>query len=320
MSTIKETEFSDIYITDEDRKSYIHDRRTFNALTEFTPDDLDEFYQIVKESYNGVDSSYSVNYQGIYFRSERSITSKGLVYCLRRMPATVPSIKTLGYPQEYINYMLSLRRSSGLILSGGATGSGKTTFISSLLKEFLSMEGGFAYTIENPVEQPLSGIYKANSGGLGMCRQTEPVNGDWGASIRSALRSAPRYILVGEIRSPNAASELLRASISGHLVFSTIHSNSAIDALNSVVKYAAASDMSQELAYDMLSRGLLSVTHQTLEGKGLKKPSIEFLMANPQINKGDQVRGIIKTGKLNLATSIEQQAIRLRLGQDLFFV
>ena len=72
------------------------------------------------------------------------------------------------------------------------------------------------------------------------------------------------------------------------------------------------------LWYDMLSRGLLSVIHQTLIGKGGKKPSVQFLMANPNTSKGDQVRGIIKTGNLNLATTIEQQMIRMARNQDLF--
>ena len=179
-------------------------------------------------------------------------------------------------------------------------------------------EGGFAYTIENPAEQPLSGIYQARNGGLGICRQTMPKGDDWGTSLKSALRSAPRYIMVGEIRTPDAANELLRASVSGHLVFSTIHANNVIDALSSLVKYASASEMSEDLAYDMLSRGLLSVIHQTLIGKGNKKPSVQFLMANPNTSKGDQVRGIIKTGNLNLATTIEQQMIRMARNQELF--
>ena len=318
MPTIKETKFSDIYITEEDHKAYIPDSRTFDALVEFVPDDFDVFFKKIKDGYDGNDPSYSIFYEGLYFRAERSVSSQGIIYCLRRMPESVPPVRSLGYPQEFIKYMLSLRRASGLILCSGATGSGKTTFISSLLKEYLMEEGGFAYTIENPAEQPLSGVYQARNGGLGVCRQTAPKGDDWGASIKSALRSAPRYIMVGEIRSPNAASELLRASISGHLVFSTIHANNVTDALSSLVKYASSSDMSEDLAYDMLSRGLLSVIYQTLDGKGIKKPSIQFLMANPISYKGDQVRGIIKTGKLNLGTTIEQQMIRLNRNQELF--
>lgn len=318
MTTIKGTTFSDIYITEEDRKAYIADKRTHNALLEFKPDDFDAFFDAVKRNYHEGESSYSFIYEDISFRSERTITSEGVLYCLRRMPKAVPPINALGYPPNLINYLYSLRRSSGLILCSGATGSGKTTFISSLLKECLVEEGGFAYTIEKPVEQPLSGTYQSRNGGIGVCRQTTPINDNWEALLKSALRSAPRYIMVGEIRTPDAASELLRASVSGHLVFSTIHANNVTDALSAIVKYASAKDMSEELAYDLLSRGLLAAIHQSLIGKSVKKPLVQFLMANPDTTKGDQVRGIIKTGKLNLATTIEQQMIRLMHNQELF--
>ena len=124
--------------------------------------------------------------------------------------------------------------------------------------------------------------------------------------------------MVGEIRSPDAASEVLRAATSGHLVFSTIHANNVTDAINSLVKYASASEMSEELAYDLFSRGMLGVIHQNLVGKGIKKPQVSFLFANPDTYKGDQVRGIIKTGKLNLGTSIETQMTRMAKGLSLF--
>ena len=124
--------------------------------------------------------------------------------------------------------------------------------------------------------------------------------------------------MVGEIRTPDAASEVLRAATSGHLVLSTIHANNVTDAINSVVKYASAGDMSEDLAYDLVSRGILGVIHQNLVGRGIKKPQVSFLFANPDTSKGDQVRGIIKTGKLNLGTAIETQMTRLYKGLSLF--
>ena len=196
--------------------------------------------------------------------------------------------------------------------------SGKTTFISSLLKEFITKEGGFAYTIEDPVEQPLDGEYLLKTGNLGVCKQTMPVGGDWVGGLQSALRSKPRYILLGEIRSPEAASELLRASISGHLVFSTIHANNISDAINSLVKYASSADMSEELAFDLTSRGLLSVVHQQLVGTVTKKPMVSSLFANPDTTRGCQVRSCIKSGKLNLGTIIETQHIRMMKSLPLF--
>ncbi len=318
MATITETKFSDIYILESDKKAYIPDKRTLNALMLFEPEDFDAFYTAVKNAWDGINPSYSVCYEGIFYRVERGEAVSGVQYCIRKMPSSVPSIKVLGYPTELVNYLLSLRRSSGLILCSGPTGSGKTTTISSLLREFLIKEGGFAYTIEDPTEQPLDGVYDVEGGGLGICKQTLPIGGNWGESLKSALRSKPRYIMVGEIRSPDAASEVLRAATSGHLVFSTIHANNVTDAITSLVKYASASEMSEELAYDLFSRGMLGVIHQNLVGKGIKKPQVSFLFANPDTYKGDQVRGIIKTGKLNLGTSIETQMTRMSKGLVLF--
>lgn len=318
MTTITETKFSDIYILAESKKAYIPDRRTLNALMEFQADDFDVFFNTVVQAFDGQNSSYSITYEGILYRIERSEGIAGIQYCARKMPSQVPSVNILGYPQELIKYLLALRRSSGLILCSGPTGSGKTTTISALLKEYLIKEGGFAYTIEDPNEHPLDGVYEAEGGGFGVCRQTTPINGIWGESLKSALRSRPRYILVGEIRSADAASEVLRAATSGHLVLSTIHANNVTDAINSVVKYAAAGDMSEELAYDLFSRGMLGVLHQNLVGIGIKKPDVSYLFANPNTSQGDQVRGIIKGGNLNLSTAIETQMTRLSKGINLF--
>ena len=317
MATITETKFSDIYIT-PDKKAYIPDKRTSNALINFVPDDFDEFFALLENSWDGDNPSYSICYHNVFYRVERSMTINGVQYCARKMPAKIPPFNILGYPKELVTYLMSLRKTSGLILWAGPTGSGKTTSISSLLKEYLSTEGGFAYTIEDPTEQPLDGIYPVATGGLGLCKQTLPINGQWGESLKSALRSKPRYILVGEIRTPDTAGEVLRAMTSGHLVLSTIHANNVIDAIASVIKYASSGGMSEDLAYDLFSRGMLGVVHQSLVGTTVKKPQVSFLFANPDTTKGDQVRGIIKTGRLNLATSIETQMTRMSRGMTMF--
>ena len=317
MATITETQFSDIYIT-PDKQVFIPDKRTANALMKFAPEDFAQFYQLLQTSWDGQNPSYSVVYDGIFYRVERTVALDGIQYCARRMPAQVPDFGSLGYPKQLERYLLSLRNASGLILWSGPTGAGKTTSISSLLKDYLSSEGGFAYTIEDPNEQPLDGIYTTPNGGLGLCKQTQPAGGDWGASLKSALRSKPRYIMVGEIRTPDTASEVLRAATSGHLVLSTIHANNVTDAITSVVKYAAAGGMSEDLAYDLFSRGMLGVLHQTLVGTAIKKAAVSFLFANPDTSKGDQVRGIIKSGRINLGTSIETQMTRMARGLPLF--
>lgn len=317
MPTITETKFSDIYIT-PDKKAYIPDRRSPNGLMVFEAEDFAEFFKLVESSWDGTNPSYSVCYNDLFYRVERTESINGIVYCARKMPSKVPPFNILGYPQEVTSYLLSLVNASGLILWSGPTGAGKTTSISSLLKEYLTSEGGFAYTIEDPTEQPLDGVYQTTRGGLGLCKQTLPINGNWGASLKSALRSKPRYIMVGEIRTPDTASEVLRAATSGHLVLSSIHANNITDAINSVVKYASSANMSEDLAYDLFSRGMIGVMHQNLVGSSVRKPQLTYLFANPDTTKGDQVRGIIKSGKINLGTSIETQMTRMSRGLPLF--
>ncbi len=317
MGRINEHYFSDYYIT-PDKQLFVPDPETEAGLIPYQAEDFDDFYHLLESNYQGR-SSYSVIYEGYFFRVERTISMYGVMYCMRKMPKKVPDINELGYNKNLVNYLSGLGAAAGLILWGGATGSGKTTSISSLLREYLLRNGGFAYTIEDPFEMPLDGEYKAANGSYGMCKQTQPIDDDWGASLRSALRSRPRYILVGEIRTPEAASECLRAATSGHLVLSTIHANNVSDAIDAIVKHASATEMSEELAYDLLSRGLLAVIHQNLIGVNAnRRPIVQYLFANPDTKQGDQTRSIIKSGKINVATTIEMQMLRLTQGRPLF--
>ena len=317
MVKLNDIPFSDIYIT-PDKTAFIGDNRTENGLKIIEAEDFEAFYNLVEKSWDGNNPSYSVLFERTFYRVERSVALYGVQYCARKMPQKIPPFASLGFNHELTTHLLSLSTASGLILWSGPTSAGKTTAISSLLKEFLTMEGGFAYTIEDPSEMPLDGIYHSVGGSLGLCKQTLPPKGNWSEGLKSALRSKPRYIMVGEIRTPDTASEVLRAATSGHLVLSTIHANNITDAINSVVKYASSTSMSEELAYDLFSRGMLGVLHQTLNGVERKIPLVSYLFANPDSTKGDQVRGIIKTGKLNLATSIETQMTRMARGKNIF--
>lgn len=311
-----EYNFSDLYI-DKNKDFYISDEHCLNSLNKVNPQDKEEFYKHLTEIQHKA-SSYSMSYMGTFFRIEYVMTISGELYCLRRMPLSVPSIHNLNFDRKFIQQLMGLSAHSGLILWSGSTGSGKTTAISALLAEYLNLQGGFAYTIEDPAEMPLDGIYKAINGSVGFCKQTEVKKDNWSDPLKSALRSKPRYIFIGEIRTPDAAKECLRASISGHLVLATIHGSSITDALSSLVKYASY-NMSEASAYDILSRGLLCAVKQDLiEINHERKPGLETLFTNPDINKGCQVRAIIRSGKLNLGTSIEMQAARMSQGQSLF--
>ncbi|MBQ8671214.1 MAG: Flp pilus assembly complex ATPase component TadA [Alphaproteobacteria bacterium] len=316
MATVNEVDFSDIYII-PDGTAYIWGRKTPSGLIQVEPDDYQEFYQTVMDTYDGNNPSYLVKYKGLNYRVERTVTLDGQQYCARKMPHTVPDINKLGIEDHLLKYLKSLSGASGLILMAGTTGSGKTTTLSALLREYLIRDGGYAFTLEDPVEMPLDGTYHTVNGELGICKQMTPPGGSWSEGLKSMLRSKPRYVYLGEIRDPEIASEALRAAISGHLVLSTIHASTVTDAIQSIVKYAAASGISEDMSYDLVGNGVLSVLHQRLVGVP-KHPELEYVFANPDGTKGDQLRGIIKSGKLNLSTTIESQRIRLSRGVQLF--
>ncbi len=309
-------DFADIWYTPEGNV-FVRDKSTRFALTPIETPDLEEFHDVLEQGFSG-QSSYAVRFAGDAYRVERVMTADGLQYNCRKMPTTTPEIETLGFAPPVVKHLTSLSRSSGLLLFAGPTGQGKTTTVSALMKRFLDTDGGFLYTIEDPPEMPLSGIYHSKNGGLGLCKQVPVENDQWGAGLRSALRSKPRYILVGEIRTPETASQCLVAATSGHLVLSTIHANSVEDALNSMVKYAASTGLDSSLAADLLARGVLGVVHQRLEGTSKLKLVYESAFANPNPQAADQMRMAIRDGKINLSTFMEQQKNRMDRGLSMF--
>ena len=315
MGKINDAKFSDIYITPS-KKAYIWSGKSQYGLKEVTFEDYKEFYSAVEKNFTG-NPSYLVVWDKHSYRVERTIALHGVQYCIRKQPQSIPSVADLGMSPQIVKHLVSLGKYSGLILVAGATGSGKSTTLAALLKEYLVSEGGFALTIEDPVELPLDGIYKNSNGELGLCKQTMPQNGKWAESLKSALRSCPRYIMLGEIRSPDIATEALQAAASGHLVLTTIHANSVSDAINALVKYAAASDISEDMAYDLVSTSILACLQQRLVGVP-KRLHLQTLFANPDVTQGCQVRGAIKLGKLNFSTIMETQNIRLANNQPLF--
>ena len=123
---------------------------------------------------------------------------------------------------ELTTLKLMVARPEGIILVTGPTGSGKTTTLYSILN-YLNTESVNIMTLEDPVEYPTT-----------MIRQTSASEGarlDFANGIRSLMRQDPDIILVGEIRDEDTASMALRAAMTGHQVFSTLHTNSALGAL-----------------------------------------------------------------------------------------
>ena len=118
-------------------------------------------------------------------------------------------------------FKLMMARPEGIILITGPTGSGKTTTLYSLLN-YLNNEAVNIMTLEDPVEYPMPMIRQSSL--------NTSVKMDFGSGIRSLMRQDPDIILVGEMRDADTANMGFRAAMTGHQVFSTLHTNSALGA------------------------------------------------------------------------------------------
>ena len=122
--------------------------------------------------------------------------------------------------QEMLRIIMS--RPHGIIMVTGPTGSGKTTTLYSVIQH-LNREGVNIMTLEDPVEYPLPMIRQS--------AVSESSKMDWAAGVKSMLRQDPDIILVGEVREQETAELVFRAAMTGHLVLTTLHTNSAIATL-----------------------------------------------------------------------------------------
>ncbi len=142
-----------------------------------------------------------------------------VVMRLLMQSSQIPKIDELGFDLEMIDEVKKLLRSShGIILVTGPTGSGKTTSLHSFLREVESGEKNLI-TVEDPVE------YKSDN--ISQIQVNEKVGLTFASALRSILRQDPDVIMIGEIRDEETASIAVRSALTGHLVFSTLHTNSA---------------------------------------------------------------------------------------------
>jgi type IV pilus assembly protein PilB len=137
------------------------------------------------------------------------------------------SIKELGFGEEdYTRFQQIIKRPNGIFLVTGPTGSGKTTTLYAALNE-LNRPDRKIITAEDPVEYYLPGVNQVEV--------KHNIGLDFARIIRSMLRQAPNIILVGEIRDHETAEIAIQASLTGHLVFSTLHTNDAPSAITRLV-------------------------------------------------------------------------------------
>lgn len=248
------------------------------------------------------DSSYQ--YDGMRFRLSYQKSANGQEWViLRRIATRVPTLEELTFAPNIINYLRKLGQRDGLILISGPTGHGKTTTSFALFADFMRRYGGVGISVEDPVEYQLDGPV----GDYGYCYQIQvDREEDWATPLKRALRWTPRYLLVGEVRSPRAAEQILRAATTGHLVITTIHAGSVEESFMGLLHLAE-----QAIGHSanfMLAQGLTAAWHQTLNSSG---PFLRYVFTE-EGNNGDPIRSLIRENKIGMINSyIDKQAARL---------
>ena len=155
-------------------------------------------------------------------------TDRGYAAALRLLPRAAPSFSELNMPVSFDD-VVDLPH--GLVLVCGAAGAGKSTTLAALAQELLRRRSVVMVTLEDPIEYTLT----PGAHSLVRRRQIGRDVRDFPAGLRDALRADPEVLLVGEMRDPDSISLALTAAETGHLVMSSLHSGSAMSALERII-------------------------------------------------------------------------------------
>ena len=222
---------------------------------------------------------------------------------LRVIPTQVPELSTLGLPEDVCEGLAMKKK--GLVLVTGATGSGKSTSLASMVDFINKGRNDYIVTIEDPIEF----VHRNQN-----CRVTQREVGtdtpSFASALRRVLRQDPDVIMVGELRDLESIGSALTCAETGHLTFGTLHTNDAVQTLNRLIDVFPAHQ--QQQVRTQLSFVLEGIVCQQLvtrsDGRGRVLAS-EVLLATPAVralirdDKAHQIPSAIQTGgKLGMRT------------------
>jgi len=202
----------------------------------------------------------------------------------RLIPSVIKTIQELNLP-DIFNTFTSYKQ--GLILFTGPTGEGKSTSLAAIINNFNTTESEHIITIEDPIEF----IYpKARS--IVSQRELGQDTLSWTGALKSVLREDPDIVLVGEMRDYDTVQSVLTVAETGHLVFSTLHTSSAAEAINRIIDVFPAHQQNQ--VKSSLANSLVAVVAQRLlptADDSSRVAAIEILL------NGSSVAPLIREGK-----------------------
>src|SRR5713101_4032294 len=242
-----------------------------------------------------LDLSYPLDGVG-RFRVNVFMQRNGVSAVFRLIPENIKTIDELDLPEQLASL---IDVSEGLILVTGPTGSGKSTTLASLIHTINQEQQAHIITIEDPLE-----FVHENRRCLISQRELASHTKSFGAALRAALREDPDIILVGEMRDLETISLALTAAETGHLVFATLHTNSAIKTIDRVIDVFPEGQQTQIRV--MLSESLRGVVAQALLPRPdhqRRVPVVEILVNVPAVanlireGKTHQIASVMQTGR-----------------------
>jgi len=209
---------------------------------------------------------------------------------LRCIPMNIPAIESLNLP-PYIGNIATLKQ--GLVLVVGPTGHGKSTTIASLIDRINETRSEHIITIEDPIEYVFT-----NKKSLIEQRELVLDTHSWNVALKSILRQDPNVVLIGEMRDAETITSALQIAETGHLVFATLHTNSASQTVERIIS-SFASDKQEEIR-TQLSQVIEVVISQRLLPSEKKRvvPVIEIMLGS------DAVKNLIREGRAHMLDNV----------------
>ena len=254
------------------------------------------------------------NQSGERYRVNIFYQQAGLAAALRRIPSYLPTLEEIGI-QAICNKVSQLR--NGLVLITGATGSGKSTTLAAILNYINQTQQKHIISIEDPIE-----FIHPNQQSLIQQRELYTHTQSFSRALRAALREDPDIILLGEMRDLETIRLALSAAETGHLVFATLHTSSAVQAIDRIIEVFPGEE--RPLIRTLLSESLRAIIAQVLVPKlaGGRVALQEILLNIPAIrnlireNKLAQVYSILQTNRKEAMQTLDQH-LQQALAQQL---
>jgi twitching motility protein PilT len=243
------------------------------------------------------------------FRVNVFCDRKGIGAVLRQIPNEILAAETMGLPRAVLDLCFL---SKGLVLVTGPTGSGKSTTLAGLIDFINRHREDHIITIEDPIE-----FVHANRRCLVNQREVGVHTSGFKAALRAALREDPDVVLVGELRDLETIAIAIETAETGHLVFGTLHTNTAPSTVDRIIDQFPADRQAQIRM--MLSESLKGVIAQTLCKKigGGRAPAYEILLCNSGVSnliregKTFQIPSMMQTGRAQGMVTLNDSLIDL---------